>query len=197
MWGYTSYSLAILGLNLFPVGLMAADPNRREFKRAVLKLSGEALREPGSQDNISPEISWRGAPDGTGSLALTVTDPDAEDFLHWIVWNIPAGSTGLPEDVPGNPDLPNGARQGANEFALFVSPGDPAPGGSPFKTIGYDGPCPGAAHTYTFTLFALTGTIDLPGGTEYEDALGAIGATADNGSLIDEVSISGIFTPAG
>ena len=148
-------------------------------------------------DNISPVIDWTGVPAGTTSLALTVTDPDAEDFLHWVAWNIPADSTGFPEDVPGDADLPDGTRQGANEFAQYVVPGEATPGGSAFKTIGYDGPCPGGPHTYRFSLFALTGTIDLPGGTAYGEIQDAIGAAADDGSLIAEISISGIYTPAG
>jgi len=41
----------------------------RHFKRAILKLSGEALREPGSTDNISPEIVERIAREVRDALA--------------------------------------------------------------------------------------------------------------------------------
>ncbi len=146
-------------------------------------------------DNISPKINWTGVPAGAGSLALTVTDPDAENFLHWVVWNIPPDSTGFAEDVPGDAELPDGTRQGENEFAPCAAPGEATPGGSAFKTIGYDGPCPGGPHTYVFSVFALSSTIDLPVGTAYREVQAAISAAADDGSLIEKISFSGVFTP--
>ncbi len=98
--------------------------------------------------NISPEISWSGAPSGTKSFAVLVHEPDAPTggagWWHWLVVDIPAGVTRLPKGA-GKPDgsrLPAGARQIANDF------GD----------AGWGGPCPPAGdppHHYTFSVYAL------------------------------------------
>jgi Raf kinase inhibitor-like YbhB/YbcL family protein len=98
--------------------------------------------------NLSPALNWRGAPAGTKSFALLVHDPDAPTggagWWHWLVVNLPASSTGLPQGV-GTADgkqLPAGAQQFQTDF------------GSP----GYGGPCPpqgDKAHRYNFTLYAL------------------------------------------
>jgi len=88
--------------------------------------------------NISPQLSWSGAPDGTKSFALTCIDPDAPmgDFIHWLVYNIPASAKGIPRGGP----LPEGATEVANDFG---------------KTS-YGGPCPpSGTHRYFFTLYAL------------------------------------------
>jgi Raf kinase inhibitor-like YbhB/YbcL family protein len=96
--------------------------------------------------NISPALSWSGAFEGTKSFALLVHDPDAptgSGWWHWIVYNIPAGTTSLPAGA-GDPKknlLPQGAVQGRTDF------GEP----------GYGGPCPppGKPHRYYFRLYAL------------------------------------------
>jgi len=144
-------------------------------------------------DNVSPELAWSGVPAGTTSLALVLVDPDAQDFVHWVAWNLPPDSTGFAEDVPGDPALADGTLQAENDFAASVEPGELGPGGAAFRTIGYDGPCPPAVHTYVFTLYALTGTIDLPGGTPAADILAAIDAAEADGSLIGEATYSGLF----
>src|SRR5262249_45220722 len=68
-------------------------------------------------DEISPPLTWSGAPDGVASYVLVMHDVDAaiapgtDDVLHWMVWNIPGSATGLPEHVPRGAQLPDGARQ--------------------------------------------------------------------------------------
>ncbi|MBI9021339.1 MAG: YbhB/YbcL family Raf kinase inhibitor-like protein, partial [Verrucomicrobia bacterium] len=54
--------------------------------------------------DISPPLQWNGVPEQTRSLVLIVDDPDAPDpqapkrvWVHWVLFNIPAGATGLPE----------------------------------------------------------------------------------------------------
>ena len=98
--------------------------------------------------NQSPQLSWSGAPSGTKSFALTCFDPDAptgSGFWHWLIVNIPAGTTELALDA-GNtnaPKLPGGALQTRTDV------------GKP----GYIGPCPPEGdhpHRYIFTLFAVS-----------------------------------------
>jgi len=104
--------------------------------------------------NISPELHWSGAPAGTKSFAVTLYDPDAptgSGWWHWVVYNIPAGTTSLAEGAGSSGgNLPEGAEQGRTDF------------GSP----GYGGPCPPQGdkpHHYIFTVFALkTDKIEVP-----------------------------------
>jgi Raf kinase inhibitor-like YbhB/YbcL family protein len=105
--------------------------------------------------NLSPALSWTGAPDKTVSYALTAYDPDAptgSGFWHWIVYNIPASVTGLDTGAgSGTFTLPDGTVQANND------------GGAP----GYTGACPPSGdspHHYVFTLYALNKTIELPAG---------------------------------
>lgn len=90
-----------------------------------------------SGSNLSPEMTWTNPPDGILSYALTVIDEDADDFTHWILYNIPETVTSLAQGAT----LPAGATTVANGF-----------GGN-----GYGGPCPdvGDLHTYEFTVYAL------------------------------------------
>ncbi len=104
--------------------------------------------------DVSPPLAWTaGVPGGTRSFALIVDDPDAPSgtFTHWVLFNLPAQATGLPENVPREPALSNGARQGTNGF----------------RRIGYGGPCPpGGTHRYVFRLDALDARLNLePGAT--------------------------------
>ena len=96
-----------------------------------------------SGGNISPQLSWSGAPAGTKSFALTMYDPDApkgSGWWHWIVVNIPAAATKFDSGASGK-SLPAGSLEVRTDF------------GKP----GYGGPCPppGAPHRYVFTLYAL------------------------------------------
>src|SRR5688500_8233430 len=85
------------------------------------QLSG-ILGMPGGRD-LSPALSWSGAPKETRSYAVTIYDPDAptgSGFWHWAVTNIPPSTTSLPEgagDEDGT-DLPAGAVQLPNDAGL-------------------------------------------------------------------------------
>lgn len=96
--------------------------------------------------NVSPALAWTGVPPGTRSLALIVDDPDAPDprapkmtWVHWVLYNLPPGSTGLPEAVADD-DLPPGTRGGTSDY----------------KRTAWGGPCPPIGrHRYYFKLYAL------------------------------------------
>ncbi len=96
--------------------------------------------------NISPLLQWTGVPVGSKSLALIVDDPDAPNpdapkmtWVHWVVYNIPPDSNGLPETASAE-GLPPGTLQGLNDW----------------HDTGYQGPCPPIGkHRYFFKLYAL------------------------------------------
>ena len=95
----------------------------------------------------SPPLTWSGVPAGTKSLALIVDDPDAPDpaaprmtWVHWVLYNIPSGVTGLAEGKSHSAELPPGTREGLNDWNLE----------------GYGGPCPPVGrHRYFHKLYAL------------------------------------------
>jgi Raf kinase inhibitor-like YbhB/YbcL family protein len=110
----------------------------------------------------SPPLAWTEPSVATKSLVLTVTDPDAPSgtFTHWVLYNLPANSNGLPANVSKQDQLSDGSRQGRNDFGK----------------IGYGGPCGphGSTHRYFFDLFALDTKLDLPAGAtraQVEDAI--------------------------
>lgn len=96
-------------------------------------------------DNVSPELSWSGAPKNTKSYAVTLYDPDARGgWWHWLVFAIPARDHEIVEGA-GDPEqtlLDEPTQQGTNDFGH----------------VGYSGPCPPAGdppHHYRFTVWAL------------------------------------------
>jgi Raf kinase inhibitor-like YbhB/YbcL family protein len=109
---------------------------------------------------VSPELKWNNVPQGTMSFVLHFHDPDVaiggttNDQVHWLVWNIPATSTGLPEGVPQGAQLADGSRQISASGATYRGPGAPANG--PF-------------HHYTFEIYALDTMLDVqPAANEQE-----------------------------
>jgi Raf kinase inhibitor-like YbhB/YbcL family protein len=109
------------------------------------QLSG-AFGVPGGQD-LSPQLAWSGAPEGTKSYAVTMYDPDAptmSGFWHWAVANIPATSTELPEGA--GDDSGSGLPAGA-----FQLPGDARAA----RFIGGAPPAGHGEHRYFITVHAL------------------------------------------
>ena len=100
-----------------------------------------------SGQNVSPALSWSGAPAGTKSFAVTVYDPDAptgSGWWHWVLYNVPASVTSLAAGAGSTTPaaLPAGATQGTTDFG----------------SKGYGGPCPPPGdkpHRYIFTVHAL------------------------------------------
>ena len=103
--------------------------------------------------NISPALEWANVPAGTKSFAVTMYDPDAptgSGWWHWVMYNIPATTTGLVAGAGNGRNAPRGSAQGTTDFG----------------TKGYGGPCPPVGdkpHRYHITVFALKiEKIDVP-----------------------------------
>ena len=109
---------------------------------------------------VSPELKWTNAPQGTMSFVLHMHDPDAalngttNDQVHWLVWNIPAGATGMPEGVPMGSQLADGSRQISASGATYRGPGAPATG--PF-------------HHYTIEVYALDTKLEVEPAANEQD----------------------------
>ena len=109
---------------------------------------------------VSPKLYWSQVPPGTQSFVLLMHDPEPVlakgskmDITHWLVWNIPGTSTGLPEGVAAG-ELPDGTRQVSLRSNAYMGPGAP----------------PGPYHHYTFELYALDTKLEVPQGTPQEAA---------------------------
>ena len=97
--------------------------------------------------NISPSLSWSGAPSGTKSFAVSIYDPAAptgSGWWHWVVYNIPPSATSLPK--------------GAGDMKKKLMPKEAIQSRTDFGTAGYGGPCPPTGdkpHRYQITVFAV------------------------------------------
>ncbi len=113
-------------------------------------------------EDISPELLWSDAPPETKTFALVIHDPDAPragGFTHWVLYNIPASSNGLPENVKHGDDLPGGGMQGVNDAGKQ----------------GYMGPCPPSGrHRYFVRLYALDAELMIPRGATHNELAAAM-----------------------
>ncbi len=109
----------------------------------------------GQGDDVSPQLSWSDVPEKTKSFAIICDDPDAPigDWVHWIVYDIPADVTTLAEAVI----LPPAIKQGKNDFGN--------------QNYGGPMPPPGKPHRYFFKIFALDTQLNLPAGLTKKDLL--------------------------
>lgn len=104
-----------------------------------------------SGQNISPPLAWGDPPAGTASFVLIADDPDAPGgtWVHWVLYNLPASTRALPEAVPSEAELADGARHARNSW----------------NKASYGGPCPpSGTHRYFFKLYALDSMLDLAAG---------------------------------
>lgn len=127
------FSAVIITL-LFSNGGSAMEITSKDFKH---NQSIPSIHTCDGKD-LSPQLAWSGAPEGAKSFALSCIDPDAPmgDFIHWLVYNIPATVSTIPQAGP----LPTGTQEVTNDF-----------GKKP-----YGGPCPpSGTHRYFFTIYAL------------------------------------------
>jgi len=161
--------LLCLGSVLSWTGPVSPAQGDADMTTGTLKIESSAFREGGmipklytcDGADLSPSLSWGAIPPGAKSLALIVDDPDApaKTWVHWVVFDLPADSGGLPESVPADPTLASGARQGINDF----------------QRIGYGGPCPpGGTHRYFFKLYALDTRLELDPGSSKSQLLSAM-----------------------
>jgi Raf kinase inhibitor-like YbhB/YbcL family protein len=129
---------------------------------------------------VSPEVEWKFAPAAVVSYTLIMHDPEAApqknsaDVLHWMVFNIPAGTTSLPEGASGS-KMPEGAIEGKSTRG----------------TAGFLGPGAGAAgpyHHYTIELYALDTKLSLAADATRDDVLKAM-----NGHVIAKGATVGRF----
>jgi Raf kinase inhibitor-like YbhB/YbcL family protein len=139
------------------VGCSDADAKAKGGKKMAIQVTSSALKEgqpipekyTGEGTAVSPPLARLNVPPGTKELALICDDPDApqaEPWVHWVIYKLPPETKGLPEGVPREAKLkePAGALQGKNSW--------PAKEGT-----GYRGPFPppGKVHHYHFKLYAL------------------------------------------
>ena len=129
-------------------------------------------------DDSSPPLEWAAPPAGTQSFALIVDDPDApiRVWVHWVVFNIPADSRGLPDSASRAQsktiNLPQGAVQGKTSF----------------NRNDYGGPCPPAGeHHYVFHLYALDTTLS----SETMDKAALLEAM--QGHVLAQGELTGVF----
>jgi len=125
--------------------------------------------------NISPSLSWSGAPEETKSFALICDDPDAPvgTWVHWVIFDIPASVNGLPENVVREEEVSGLGKNGKNSYGNY----------------GYDGPCPpDGTHRYYFKLYALDTMLNLKAGLTKEDLLAAI-----KGHVLAEAQVMGKY----
>jgi Raf kinase inhibitor-like YbhB/YbcL family protein len=146
-----------------------ANLNSEGAKKMDIKITSSAFEEGGlipskytcDGADISPPLQWESVPEGTKSIALISDDPDAPmgTWVHWVLFNLPADTTELAENIPPDKTLPNGARQGITDF----------------RRIGYGGPCPpSGTHRYFFKIYALDAELNLAAGAGKKDLLKAM-----------------------
>jgi Raf kinase inhibitor-like YbhB/YbcL family protein len=130
--------------------------------------------------NDSPPLSWGTPPSGTRSFALVMDDPDAVQvvgyaWVHWLLFNIPASRSSLPEGLPLTAELTDGSRHGRNNS----------------NSLGYFGPCPpsGQTHRYVFTLYAVDTVLDLLSSATKNEIVEAM-----DGHVLAQAELSGTYT---
>jgi Raf kinase inhibitor-like YbhB/YbcL family protein len=134
-------------------------------------------------DDVSPAFEWSGLPAGTRSLVLIVDDPDAPDpakpqrvWVHWVLYNLPPDTTGLPEDVDTE-ELPEGTGVGVNDWGR----------------ADFGGPCPPIGrHRYFHKLYALD--VRLEG---LRSPTKAAIETAMRGHVLGEATLIGTYAKGG
>ncbi len=154
-------SLLMIAAAVFVFGCEEREQERTGKKGGTtmdIKVTSTAFEESGmipakytcDGEDISPPLKLESVPEGTRSIALIADDPDAPmgTFVHWVLFNLPADTRELAENMPKKERLENGAIQGETDFGK--------------KKEGYGGPCPpSGTHRYYFKVYALDAMLDL------------------------------------
>jgi Raf kinase inhibitor-like YbhB/YbcL family protein len=134
-------------------------------------------------EGLSPAITWTNTPAGTQSFVLNMHDMEVvrnkttDDQAHWVIWNIPASATGLPEGVPKGPQLPDGSYQISATGTMYRGPGAPA-----------NGP----PHHYMFEIYALDAKLDVqPTADAFETRANVMKAM--QGHILGKAVYGGLF----
>ena len=141
---------------------------------------GQAIPQSCTCDgqDASPDLRWSGMPPATKSFALIADDPDAPagTWVHWVIYNIPAGTQELAAGMNKAATTSAGV-QGVNDF----------------RRIGYGGPCPppGKPHRYFFKLYALDTQLSLKPGASKKDVEAAM-----EGHIVASAELMGTYKRA-
>lgn len=168
--------------------------------------------------NINPDLRWTAAPEGTRSFAIVMTDPDVPSkmddlnqegktipkdlermtFVHWVLIDIPATSTGIAAGADSDAITPKGktpgptsnGNRGVNDYTKWFANDESMAG----NYGGYDGPCPPwndeRVHHYTTTIYALDVDVLEVGENFSLDAVTA----AMKGHILGEASLTGQYS---
>jgi Raf kinase inhibitor-like YbhB/YbcL family protein len=140
--------LFVLGFPL--LGTCAPESWSMEITSSAFQNNGNIPRAYACDGaDLSPPLAWQNAPSGSATFALIVDDPDAPAgiWVHWLLYELPGSAKEIAAGIARSEMLPNGAKQGINDFGR----------------VGYGGPCPppGSAHRYSFKLYALDAHVTL------------------------------------
>jgi Raf kinase inhibitor-like YbhB/YbcL family protein len=134
-------------------------------------------------EGLSPAMTWTNTPPGTQSFVLHMHDLDVarnkttDDQAHWVVWNIPATATGLPEGVPKGAQLADGSYQISATGQMYRGPGAAATG---------------PVHHYMFEIYALDTKLDVtPAADAFETRANVMKAM--QGHILGKAVYGGLF----
>jgi Raf kinase inhibitor-like YbhB/YbcL family protein len=141
------------------------------------KIPSQYVMPGAGGQNVSVPLSWSGAPAGVQSFALAMVDPHpvARNWVHWLVIDLPPGTTSIPAGASGKA-MPAGTVELQNSFGA----------------TGYGGPQPprgSGDHPYVFTLYALS----VPKVTLVKTAGLAVFKQALEGKILATATLTGYF----
>jgi hypothetical protein len=159
------------------ISVAGRPPGKLELKTTAFTPGGTIPKQfTCSGSDESPPLSWNQPPPQTRSFVLIVDDPDAPvgDWVHWVVYNLPASARQLPTHVPPGDGAAGGGKQGVNDFSR----------------PGWGGPCPppGKPHRYYFRLYAVDMVLGIqsPASRQIVDA-------AMKGHILTQAELMGTF----
>ncbi|MBI5242976.1 MAG: YbhB/YbcL family Raf kinase inhibitor-like protein [Elusimicrobia bacterium] len=172
-------------------GLSAKEEGSKENKKerkTAMKLTSPAFKANGfipkkhtcQGEDVSPPLTWSGAPKDAKSFALIMDDPDAPPgvWVHWVLYDLPPGAAALAEGLAKEEALKDGSKHGL------------CWGVEEFSNVGYYGPCPppGKPHHYSFRLYALDKKLGLSAKAAKPELLKAM-----QGHILAQAELKGLF----